>query len=329
MFKGFLHNFGDLISHFALYSTNIDAYVNEIVKTVSANCSKTLKSLSLTGVNVNILDLVEIPFEKVDVFKIRAYQNSKGLELKRTKTFSDIFPHLIALEIQYFNEYGFEILGKFPRLISITMGFGDNQKVDESYIFNFLQNHEQIEKLRILGPNQQALNAAKKLQNLKYVEIDVNFYKMVDFSGEVIHFDNVENVLIKMQNNNPMLGKLVFDQVNNLTLDMSASTNEADNWIEFVNNHAISKLNTFTLNGENFLNIAEKLSNSETTESKFLNAEDLKMLLEKFKNLRHLDLRAKFINPDIISTTSTLLKDWNIHFSPAYSTWKRIQISKG
>lgn len=145
----------------------------------------------------------------------------------------------------------------------------DQSDVDESEINCFLQINNQTESLTIRNATKWFLKQISEyFTNLTSLKIELLRENYLNYQGDTIHFNTVNNVIINTTRENEIPEGIAFDNVLNMTMIIGPQTN--NNWIEFIGkqneNLCIFTLYKSDITQEDFKKLSEKMTNIEEFE---------------------------------------------------------------
>lgn len=293
---------------------------------MAKKCSETLNNLKLENFKRGILNILESSFVEVTSLTITSHIHNDKLQLiAQSKKLGQFFPKVVELQINNLNENDWVIIGQFASMTSVSLASIETNFVDVENLAEFFKINQQIETLKLKKPNNQVLDAISTLENLKQVDIDGLFEK------NAIHFDNVEKVTIKTNGGHAMLEKMIFDQLQELSLQI---TDDTSKWVGFMDNHVKSNLFAFTLiigslEEKQLIAISEKFPQLDALriecKSEY-SSDNIIRLVEKSKHLSSLDLKFTMVDSDLQSLPDVLGADRKVQFIPE-SKSQRIQIT--
>lgn len=322
--KDILNNFGDFIQNFGIdFNELSESEASEIFYLLNEKSAKTLKTLKLEHFKPSLLNNLKYLFNSVTSL---AFSPQAHYDVYYQVQLVDIFPNVEQFQINNWNDHSFLYFGEFPNLNLITLG-----EIEESYGLDLPLKLNQVNTLRLLKPNKIVFDTIKALNRFKRLEI-YGLSDNWDFTEKKIHLNNVEIVTIKINGDHKMLGHIIFDKTQELTLEIT-DTEETNKWIEFIDNHSKIDLNTFTLNIESLteqqLNaIAKKFSKLKIIcRTDCLNNDKIKQFLTQSRNVQNLDITLPTKNPDLHSLKNELAANWDVQFTPSNPNGEHIQIA--
>lgn len=261
--RKFLNNFGDLI---AFVGIDFDSFTadegKDIVAQIDNKCFASLKRICFVECKRNVLDELKNSFDNVTsmTFSTNIFEPS-SFSHKMDK----FFPHLKDLQVRITSSTDWMfIIGKFPRLTSLTVDFQRSNASDAvaESISGFFKENSQINYLSFWYSSLKVLKGiCHHLSEHKILYIRNLFEDYLNYGHEVqlncvykldIHFDSPSEVP----------ENVVFDQLEELNLYIHMQNNSTK-WFDFISNKMNKNLTKLVL-GIGVMQSSEFLSIPDT-----------------------------------------------------------------
>lgn len=210
---------------------------------VNNYCSETLVEFKIYVYTEDAFDKMRKPFKNVK----RTLFNGRWEKLsENSMKFDQLFPNLHILQV---------ITDRDNHIFDYTLPHLEKMIAKEensTKFFNFIQRNEHIKELELRKPTMELLKiVSKKLPKLEFFEFVVPFDIQFSESRNII-FEHYENVAIKNDYYDHILGRIEFKKLKNLQL--GAIDRVDDVWADFIRTN--NGLETLVITEGYFLNSA-------------------------------------------------------------------------
>lgn len=197
------------------------------------------------------------------------------------------------------------------------------EDVDASIIAHLLKDNPQIKTFGVRFADLKILKETNDLlPNLHSLKIESLSANYSDYHGDTIHFNSVKNLDIKTNDAHEIPERIVFNQLDKLTLKIGDIF--SNNWFEFIHKQNIRTLNEFHLEtdiqitNEQYLTIPDKVPKLKIATfynmygSKKLAVDDVMHFLNKTKHLNSMRISMKMYMPEEMAMREKLESNWEI-----------------
>lgn len=240
----FLKSFGQSIESLSIECVHmLGNKKKEIGKFINDYCSETLVEFKAIRYEDGAFDDMEKPFKKVERVIFQGHWQSVS---ENSLRFDQLFPNLNNLIVT--TDVDCHIFDcTFPHLKYL------NAKMDEpSNLFKFIQKHKQIRKLNLRKSSMQLLKIVNEnLPKLEYFEFTVPI-DILHYHDPAITFEQYEKVRIREYHYDNIVGKIAFNQLKHLELNVIEKVCEV--WADFIGTN--NELETLIIEHGHFINSA-------------------------------------------------------------------------
>lgn len=303
--QNMLNKFGDMVQFLNISFADMNQVKSsEIVKSITANSSDSLKELYLNHCYGKVLNQMNRPFWNVTIasFTTRYRFESGSNALKLNK----LLPKLKRLHIRVDNIDNLEFVGdQFLELRSLILDIPEQINMPLSAIENLFRASPKINTLTIYRTSLNLLRIANRLlPNLKVLRLFEFSYDY--FAGNQIRFKHVIHLHItstREYKSNRIPYYLVFHQLRKVSLNIDFDF--TDDWIYFLdrddrtNNIEVIDVKTKSITTELMNLFGEHLPNTKvasiTSEQK-ISADAIIGLLNQCKQLLNLQIQVALMD---------------------------------